>query len=390
MVTRPRRFRNRPGPNGMDSGKSRRHYLPGDIMESDLGSTGMTRTRNRPGTSPSNRRRGRPARLCAGVAIPALAALAACGGDSITREPPPGDEPGITILRVLDLGENENGGGGDALLVTDSTATGMRHVLIDAGPAGAGGADIGLVARRLVALGVETLDALILTHAHTDHFDGMSDVLDDVHVRAFYYNGQVRNFSRYTSLIVKAGTDAGSRVTVTQPIDFDLGTSAATHMRVLPPLATWLTDPNATSSEINDGSLGTRVSRGGFSLFVAGDGEVEANLNWRTNWAAETRAVTALKAGHHGANDAVFDNGSFGRSTWLEHTDPALILISANGTSHPRIRALASLIAQTPQTYCTPVHGDIEVRINDAGSNWTVSVQRNATADCVAGGDATS
>jgi beta-lactamase superfamily II metal-dependent hydrolase len=314
----------------------------------------------------------------------------ACAGDTVMPEPEPQGTDGILILRVFDLGENENGGGGDALLVTDSTGSGQRHVLLDAGPAGPGGIDYGHVAARLVALGVDTLEALVLSHAHTDHFDGMSDVLDRVHVRAFYYNGQVRNFFRYTSLIEQARTGAESRVVVTGPIDFDLGTGAGTHVRILPPLTTYLADPNAESSPINEGSLGTRVTRGGFSLFVAGDGEVEANQRWRTQFADDTRDLTALKVGHHGANDAIFDNGSFGPSAWLDHTSPELQLISANGTSHPRVRALATLRARAAKTYCTPVHGDIEVRIDATGSSWIVTVQRNADADCVPGRDATT
>jgi beta-lactamase superfamily II metal-dependent hydrolase len=319
-----------------------------------------------------------------------LLGVIACAGDTEMPQPEPSGTDGVLILRMFDLGENENGGGGDALLVTDSTGSGERHILLDAGPAGPGGLDYGHVAARLVALGVDTLDALVLSHAHTDHFDGMSDVLDRVHVRAFYYNGQVRNFFRYTNLLEQARTGADRRVVVTQPIDFELGTSALTHVRILPPLTTWLADPNAESSQINDGSLGTRVTRGAFSLFVAGDGEVAANERWRTQFSDDTHNLTALKVGHHGANDAIFDNGSFGPSAWLTHTSPQLQLISANGTSHPRVRALAALLARAVKTYCTPVHGDIEVRVDATGSNWVVSVQRNTDADCVPGRDATT
>jgi beta-lactamase superfamily II metal-dependent hydrolase len=338
----------------------------------------------------SGRPSGAPVTSAGWIAV--VAAFAACSGDTVTPDPdPPGNgDGGVMILRVFDLGENENGGGGDALLITDSTAAGQRHVLIDAGPAGQAGADLDLVARRLEALGVDTLDALVLSHAHTDHFDGMAAVLDRIHVRAFYYNGQVRSFFRYQSLLAQANANAGIRVAVAQPIGFDLGTSAGTSIRILPPLNTWLADANAGSAEINDGSLGTRVTRGTFSLFVAGDGEVAANVRWRTMFADDTRDLTALKVGHHGANDAIFDNGSFGASAWLDHTDPELLLVSANGTSHPRIRALTALLARAVQTFCTPVHGDIVVRVDDAGSNWTVSVQHNAGADCVPGRDATT
>jgi beta-lactamase superfamily II metal-dependent hydrolase len=298
--------------------------------------------------------------------------------------------PGVMILRTFDLGENENGGGGDALLLTDSTAAGLRHVLFDAGPEGLEGANRAYVSERLQGLGVDTLEALVLSHAHSDHFDGMSDVLDRVHVRTFYYNGQVRNFSRYTSLIFQAATDADERITVTEPVEMDVGTAGATGLRILPPLPDYLSNADPTSSEINNGSIGVRVTRGTFSLFVTGDGEVEANQRWRTVYADDTRSITALKVGHHGANDAVFDNGSFGSSAWLDHTDPELQLISANGNSHPRIRALSTLLGQTAQTYCTPVHGDIEVRVDASGENWFVSVERNADMDCVPGSDATT
>jgi beta-lactamase superfamily II metal-dependent hydrolase len=377
----------RPGPRRRPDAAAGSHYIAGDTSDSDFDAIPpMILTREAP-------RGGFPLPVAFPLlALAVLAGLAGCGGETVMMDPDPpgnGDGPGILILRVLDLGENENGGGGDALLITDSTAAARRHVLIDAGPAGVGGADRDFVAERLGALGVDTLEAVILSHAHTDHFDGMGDVLDRVHVRAFYYNGQVRNFFAYTNLIQQANADAETRITVTQPIDFDLGTDDATHVRILPPLATYLTDPNAESAQINDGSLGTRVARGAFSLFVAGDGEVEANQRWRTTWADDTRDIAVLKAGHHGANDAVFDNGSFGTSAWLAHTDPTLILVSSNGTSHPRVRALTALRAQA-QTYCTSVHGEITIRIDDAGTDVTVSVQRNANADCIAGLDATS
>lgn len=298
--------------------------------------------------------------------------------------------PGVLILRMIDLGENENGGGGDALLLTDSTAAGQRHVLFDAGPYGPNGSDLDYVADRLTSLGVDTLDAMVLSHAHSDHFEGMSDVLDDVHVRRFYYNGQVRTYFRYTNLIQQAQADAEERITVTEVIDFDVGTAAGTSVRVLPPLTTYLNDADAASDQINNGSLGARVTRGAFSLFVTGDGEVEANQRWRTEFADDTRDLTALKVGHHGANDAVFDNGSSGASAWLAHTNAVLQLVSSNGTSHPRIRALNALLGRPSATYCTPVHGDIEVRVDASGENWVVSVEKNAEMDCVPGRDATS
>ena len=103
----------------------------------------------------------------------------------------------VLILRMFDLGDNDAGGGGDAILLTDSSAAGMEHFLIDAGPAGTGGSDEDFVQSRLQALGVDELEGLLLTHAHTDHFRGMPDVLQGTDVVDFIYNGQIRSFNEY-------------------------------------------------------------------------------------------------------------------------------------------------------------------------------------------------
>ncbi len=295
------------------------------------------------------------------------------------------------IVRLFDLGANESGGGGDAILLTDSSSAGMRHALVDAGPAGPGGGDVSLVRRRLDSLGVDTLEALVLTHAHSDHFGGMSPVLQAVVVERFYANGQVRDFAAYNAVITEARQRAGAYLEPSAVAELTLGFGpAATVLAVVPPLATYLADPSADASAINEGSLGTQVVKGGFRMFLAGDGEVEANQRWRTGYGTRTGPVRVLKVGHHGANDAVFNNGFSGASDWLDHTEPEIAVISANGTTHPRVNAVAALLARPGLgVYCTNVHGDITVRVGDAGA-FTVSVEKNEGQPCAAGSEATT
>lgn len=295
------------------------------------------------------------------------------------------------IIRLFDLGPNPNGGGGDAILLTDSSGAGSRHVLVDAGPAGLAGADLGFVSRQLDALGVDTLQALILSHAHSDHFDGIPAVLQNTVVLRFVYNGQVRDFSRYNQVIVEAQQRAAEVIipsTVTE-LQFGLGPSP-TRLAVLSPLSMFLGSPDATSTELNDGSIGTEVRKGNFRMFLTGDGEILANQRWQTGFADRTTDLQVLKLGHHGANDATFDNGFNGNSSWLAHTQPEVTVISANGTSHPRRNALA-YVQSLPevQTYCTNVHGDIEIRVGEAGA-FVISAEANGSADCVPGSDATT
>ncbi len=125
-------------------------------------------------------------------------------------------------------------------------------------------------------------------------------------------------------------------------------------------------------------------------MFLTGDGEVLANQRWRTGFGTRTGPVTALKMGHHGANDAVFDNGFNGSSAWLAHSAPALAVISANGTTHPRINATTALLTVSGLTvYCTHVHGDITIRVGEQGM-YTVTVEKNEGQPCTPGRDATT
>jgi beta-lactamase superfamily II metal-dependent hydrolase len=297
----------------------------------------------------------------------------------------------LLIVRLLDLGPNDSGGGGDAILITDSTAGGKVHALIDAGPAGAGGADAGFVARRLAALGVDSLAMLQLTHAHGDHYLGMSPIISATRIRRFVYNGQVRNLASYNTAVNAARAKADSTIIPANPYAFQLNRDdAAPTITVLPPLPTYLGASTDDGDLINEGSLGTQLRIGTFEMFFTGDGEVEANNRWRTTFASYTADVDALKVGHHGANNAVFDNGFNGASSWLAHTSPTTSVISANGVTHPRINALTRILQQANnRTYCTNVHGEIEIRVTAAGTH-SVVVQKNASMDCVPGSTATT
>ncbi|HET7039742.1 MAG TPA: hypothetical protein VFH97_07630, partial [Gemmatimonadales bacterium] len=203
---------------------------------------------------------------------------------------------------------------------------------------------------------------------------------------AFYYNGQLRSLASYQSVLARAQTDADTVIVPDAVAEFTLGFDAtATRVFVLPPLPDSLGAPSAGGTGLNNGSLGVRVERGGFELFLAGDGEIAANTRWRTMFASYTGNLDALKVGHHAANDAVFDNGFSGASAWLQHVDPALALVSANGTTHPRENALAALLARPGlRTVCTNTHGEIQIRVNPAGA-YRVDVAQNAAAACEAG-----
>jgi competence protein ComEC len=291
---------------------------------------------------------------------------------------------------MINLGTRGEDAPGDAIVITDSSAAGMVHVLVDAGP-GLTANSNAYVAQQLSALGVDTLQIAILTHAHGDHYLGMPSVLTTQKVKQFVYNGQVRTLASYTNMLAQAQISADSFIKVTTRREYDLGYSTQpAHFSILPPLPTYLNTDTSDGDLLNEGSVGARLELGTFDMFFTGDSEVEATARWRTTFANDSRDVTVLKVGHHGANNAIFDNGFNGTSTWLDHTSPTVSIISANGTSHPRLNALARLLGQPDnRTYCTNVHGMITLRVTRTGS-YTVTVEKNAEMNCKAGSTATT
>lgn len=297
---------------------------------------------------------------------------------------------GVTVIRLINLGSNDSGGGGDAILISDSTGTGVRYALIDAGPAGTGGSDFGFVSRRLTALGVDSLEFVMLTHAHGDHYLGLTSVLQRGGVKRFIYNGQIRSLTSYETVISTARARVGDAgmVIPTAVTSFQLGTGAIAS--VIPPLPNFISQDTDDGDLLNEGSLGMQLKRGAFEMFFTGDGEVQANVRWRTTFADFSRDVDVLKVGHHAANNAIFDNGFSGVSSWLDHTSPDIAVISANGVTHPRINALNALLTRSNlKTYCTNVHGEIVIRVTGQGTP-AVTVEKNPNAVCVRGSEATT
>jgi competence protein ComEC len=243
------------------------------------------------------------------------------------------DSTRVRIL-FLDVGQ------GDAALIISPEG---KTALIDAGPADAD------VAHRLAALGIDTLDLVVASHAHADHIGGMESVLRTFPVRAYLDNGTPHTTATYRRLAHAIGS---LNVMYLAPIarTIELG---SVPLRVLPP------SPQATTQ--NNRSVGILLEFGEFRALFAGDAEINELSYFLT---LDVPHVTVLKAAHHGAWNGVSQD-------WIERTRPDVVIVSVgadNMYGHPAPRALSYYSALGARICRTDQDGTIVIRGGRDGS----------------------
>jgi len=276
----------------------------------------------------------------AALGLLALLATAAWPMPTPGGWPPPG-----WVVAGCDVGQ------GDAFVVPTGPGTG---VLIDTGP------EPEPVVRCLDALGIESLDAVVLSHFHSDHVHGLTGVLDALPVAAVYVT-PVRDppeeAARTLDLLEEAGVPTYPALAGDQ-LDWQ-GVSA----RVLWPLPTTTARTGA-----NDGSVVLDLTSGRTRILFTGDIETMAAAGVRRAVAGERYDV--LKVAHHGS--AVQDRELVdGLGVWV-----ALIGVGADNTfGHPAPSALSMLRQAGAVVLRTDHDGDVAVLETDDG--WAVATQRD-------------
>ena len=186
-----------------------------------------------------------------------------------------------------------------------------------------------LVVSYLEQMGVETLSAVVCTHAHEDHVGGLPAVLSKFQAETVYSPVTTYSSRIFKNFISKV-EDQGLSVTIPTPGDeFTLG---STHITVLGPVQEY-DDPNDTSIVL-------KVSYGESDFLFTGDMEVTAERDMMDYWGEEINwDVEVLKVGHHGSNTST-------GYRLLYYTDPEYGVISVgqgNEYGHPHEEPMSRL-----------------------------------------------
>jgi len=256
--------------------------------------------------------------------------------------PRPVDHPHDALLmEAIDVGQGDS-----LLLITPDGKT----LLVDGGGFGGGphqapqDYDIGeeVVSEVLWSRGIRHLDAVALTHAHSDHMGGLPAVLRNFRPDELWVGNNPR-FGAYNALLDEAAS-LHARVRSLRAGDaFSFG---PTQVTVLAPFRGYQPGPEPT----NNDSMVMRVAYGATAVMLEGDAEAPVE---QAMLAEPGLASTLLKVGHHGSITST-------RPEFLARVAPQWAVISCglrNRYGHPRKEVLQELEAAKVRTFSTDING---------------------------------
>jgi competence protein ComEC len=280
------------------------------------------------------RSRGRWLRRSAWIALAFAAVVAVL--------PRPIDRPrGAMLMEAIDVGQ------GDSLLVITPKG---KTLLIDGGGFGGGPQqapqdfDIGeeVVSPALWARGIRHLDAVALSHAHSDHMGGLPAILRNFHPDELWV-GNNPQVASYNALLDEA---AALHVRVRSFRAGDQFAFGETKVAVLAPFRDY--QPGAEPA--NNDSLVLHVAFGATSVLLEGDAEAPVEEAMLAEPGLES---TLLKVGHHGSITST-------RPEFLARVAPQWAVISCglhNRYGHPREEVLEDLQTAQVRTLRTDLNG---------------------------------
>lgn len=233
-------------------------------------------------------------------------------------------------------------GQGDAFVVRTGA---QSAVLIDAGP------DPDLAASCLASLGVDHLDAVVISHFHADHISGLAQVLNTYPVDRIYAPAGTNEGSDQEAWVIHTARAAGVEVERGQAGSaWQWGQAVA--------VAYWPVPQAVAQMGANDSSLVIGIEVDGVALLFLGD--VEGPGARGAYGQLQGLEFDVLKVAHHGSadqSDALID---------AIDADIAMIGVGAeNSFGHPTSAALDLLHRSGARVLRTDTDGAIAVVLID-------------------------
>jgi competence protein ComEC len=254
--------------------------------------------------------------------------------------------PGVLEITAIDVGQ------GDSLLIVTPEG---KAVLLDSGGVGGGSHsdfDVGeeVVSPYLWSRGIRRLDAVAISHPHSDHIGGMRAVIANFRPKELWYglDSPTPEFAE----VAKAARSFGLGFRPHTAGDvFEFG---GVQFRVLNP------QPGAVAADRgqDDESMVLRLQYGKTSALLVGDSHkrIEEIME------GEQPCADLLKIGHHGSLTSSSPD-------FLEAVDPRFAVVSAgfyNSFRHPRPEVMRRFAERRVRTYRTDLDGAVSFYLDGA------------------------
>ena len=243
---------------------------------------------------------------------------------------------GVLTALTLDVGQ------GESVILT----SGGETALVDCGSSNSYKDPGGLAADTLHSMGVRELSAVVVTHYHADHTNGLYEVLRRIPVQTIYLP-DIEDEYGVRERLVSLAEEKGAQVTyVTKETTDTLGDTVLT---IYPPVQ--------SGGDLNELGLTALASAGDFDLLITGDmsGSTEKKL-------VETYAlpdIEGLVVSHHGSRYS--SNIRLLKSVTPE---AAVISVGDNNYGHPSEETLQRLLAVGADIWRTDQQGTIRITVN--------------------------
>jgi len=234
-----------------------------------------------------------------------------------------------------------NIGQGDSILVTTPKG---KHVLIDGGPF----SNILEVLPAQLGYFNHTIDLLVLTHPHSDHLEGLLEVLKRYTVPAVLYSGIKSQGDEYQAFLEMIDD---KQVLIADP-QKDIEVETGVFLNIVSPAEK---GKFFSLQDANHSSLVFRLEYGKTRILFTGD--MTADLENTVLLSGVDIVSDVLKIAHHGSRYS-------STPQFISAVSPAIGVISVgknNRFKHPSFQTLVLLKDNNIQTYRTDEQGTIDM-----------------------------
>ncbi len=253
---------------------------------------------------------------------------------SDTLSPAPGTAYPLEVI-TLDVGQ------GDCILIRTAQ---RQHILVDTGPDRASRN----VLQWLWHNGIDSIDALIITHNDADHMGGADELVETIYVKKIL-TGPLRAQTNAQSELDTAIKNYQTPVERAARGD-TIRLFGNTIITVLNP------PPDADNTSRNEQSIVLKIQNGKIDFLLTGDATEATEKEIINTIGAGPLDIEILKVAHHGSRHST-------SNAFLQATSPQIAIISAgkNAYGHPHQELIKRLISANAIIYTTTRHGNIHI-----------------------------